>query len=125
MSETRFATSTGRSVRLDQLRIRTSTLGYLEGTPERIRHEVLKGIPDEVRGFGWTGLLLHEPPPGPLPMYTYFLALHSEVPLSAENSFSSLVSVWFADSLPRALESELADHVQRIDWDKRAVDGNW
>jgi len=44
--------------------------------------------------------LLHEPPLGTLPAFTFFMQLHSGVALAPEGDFSSLVVVWFADALP-------------------------
>ncbi|MDO9507242.1 hypothetical protein [Hydrogenophaga sp.] len=124
MAEAQFTTGCGREVFLERLDIRTSTLGILEGSAETIRAEVLQRIPDEVSsGYGQTGLLLHEPPPGPLPAFTYFMQLHSYVPLKPDADCSSMVAVWFDDALPADLPGELAAQVRRITWEEHAVDG--
>ena len=65
MSDRSFITSSGRKVYFEQLHVRTSTLGFLEGSAEAIRTEVLRRLPDEVaRTYGRTGLLLREPAAG-------------------------------------------------------------
>lgn len=124
MAEAPFTTGCGRQVYLERLDIRTTTLGILEGSAETIRAEVLQRIPNEVsKNYGHTGLLLHEPPPGELPAYTFLLQLHSYVPLKPDADCSSMVVVWLADALPALLREELAIQVQRIEWEKHAVDG--
>jgi hypothetical protein len=124
MADPRYTTGCGRQVYLERLDIRTTTLGILEGSAETIRAEVLQRIPDEVgSGYGQTGMLLHEPPLGALPAFTYFMQLHSYDPLAPEGDFSSLVAVWFADALPANLQAELVAQVRRIKWDEHAVDG--
>lgn len=124
MTEPPFTTGCGRLVHLERLDIRTTTLGIFEGSAETIRAEVLLRIPDEVSsGYGHTGLLLHEPPPGPLPKYTYFTQLQSYVALGPEGDFSSLVVVWFAETLPVDLQAELEAQVQRVEWARWAKDG--
>lgn len=124
MTEPPFTTGCGRQVYLERLDIRTTTLGILEGSAESIRAEVLQRIPGEVsNGYGHTGLLLHEPPPGPLPSLTYFMQLHSAVALAPEGDFSSLVVVWLADALPADLQADLEAQVQLIEWEQWARDG--
>lgn len=124
MTEPPFTTGCGRQVYLERLDIRTTTLGILEGSTETIRADVLQRIPDEVsKKYGHTGLLMHEPPLGALPAFTYFMQLHSYAALTPEADFSSLVAVWFADALPANLQGELAVQVQRIEWEMHAVDG--
>jgi hypothetical protein len=124
MTEPPFTTGCGRQVCLERLDIRTTTLGYLEGSAETIRAEVLQRIPDEVsKKYGQTGLLLHEPPPGALPAFTYFMQLHSYAALAPEGDFSSLMVVWFDGALPVDLRTELAAQVERVEWSKWAKDG--
>lgn len=124
MTEQPFTTGSGCQVYLERLDIRTTTLGILEGSAETIRAEVLQRIPDEVsKKYGHTGLLLHEPPAGALPVFTYFMQLHSSAALTPDGDFSSLVVVRFSDSLPADLQAELAAQVRRIEWEKNAVDG--
>lgn len=121
-----FTTGCGRLVLLERLDIRTTKLGILEGSAETIRAEVLQRIPGEVsKKYGKTGLLLHEPPPGALPNYTYLMQLHSHDALAPEGDFSSLVAVWFADSLPANLDAEVAAQVRSIEWELHAVDGEY
>lgn len=124
MNEPPFTTGCGREVHLERLDIRTTTLGILEGSAETIRAEVLDRIPDEVsKKYGHTGLLLQQPPPGPLPAFTYFMQLQSYAALTPDGDFSSLVVVWFSDSLPADLQGVLEAQMRRIEWARWAMDG--
>ena len=116
--------SSGRKVYFEQLHIRSSTLGFLEGRAEAIRTEVIRRLPDEIaRTYGCTGLLLREPAAGPLPSYTFFVELHSHSPVKPGADCSSLVVVWFSDSLPESLSSELMKELEGIEWERYAKDG--
>src|SRR5687768_6009711 len=126
MSSKSFTTSSGRKVYFEQLHIRRSSLGFLEGSAAAIRTEVLRRLPAEVtRTFGQTGLLLREPPDGPLPAFTFFVQLHSYTPVKPGADCSSLVVVWFADALPDCLPAELAAQLQGIQWETYAKDGDY
>jgi hypothetical protein len=126
MSDRSFITSSGRKVYFEQLHVRTSSLGFLEGSAEAIRTEVLRRLPDEVaQTYGRTGLLLREPAAGPLPSYTFFVQLHSYTPVKPGADCSSLVVVWFSDALPDSLSAELATQLQGVEWERYAKDGNY
>lgn len=126
MTEPPFTTGCGRRVYLERLDIRKTTLGILEGSAETIRVEVLQCIPEEVRKkYGQTGLFLHEVQSGGLLAFTYFMQLHSYSALTPGGDFSSLVVVWFADSLPANLDAEVAAQVHSIEWELHAVDGKY
>jgi hypothetical protein len=126
MFDKSFTTSSGRKVHFQQLRIRTSDLGFLEGSAASIRSAVLSHLPEEIaRTFGHTGLLLREPAPGPLPAYTFFVQLHSYTPIQPGADSSSLVVVWFGADLPECLPAELAAQMQGIEWERYAKDGNY
>ena len=126
MSDQSFTTSSGRKVYFEQLLIRSSTLGFLEGSAASIRAEILRRLPDEVtRIYGQTGLLLRDPPDGPLPAFTFFVQLHSYTPVKLGADCSSLVIVWFADALPDCLPAELVTQLQGIEWERHAKDGNY
>jgi hypothetical protein len=126
MSDQSFTTSSGRKVYFEQLRIRASALGFLEGSAASIRSEVLRSLPEEVsRTYGQTGLLLREPPAGPLPAFTFFVQLASYTPVVPGADCSSLVVVWFADALPDCLPAELGTQLQGIEWERYAKDGNY
>lgn len=126
MSDRSFITSSGRKVYFEQLHVRSSSLGFLEGSAETIRTEVLRRLPDEVaRTYGRTGLLVREPTAGPLPSYTFFLQLHSYTPVKPGADCSSLVVVWFSDALPDSLSAELATQLQGVEWERYAKDGHY
>src|SRR5258707_10247082 len=94
-----FKLASGRDVLLQQFHVRASALEFLEGSPERIRAEVLRKLPAEVGNrYGNTGSLLHEPTEGPLPAYTFFADLHSYEPIQPGADCSHLVVCWFGDS---------------------------
>ncbi|MFZ4682817.1 MAG: hypothetical protein ACOYMS_09960, partial [Terrimicrobiaceae bacterium] len=117
MSKLSFTTGSGRKVYFEQLTIRISSLGFLEGSPERIRSAVLRRLPGEVCGVsGQWGLFLREPPPGPLPAFTFIAQFHS-APIGAEANSSSLVVVWFANTLPDCLPVELLTQLEGIEWE--------
>lgn len=121
-----FITSSGRKVYFEQLHIRTSSLGFLEGSAAAIRTEVVRRLPTEIaRTFGQTGLLLRQPPDGPLPTFTFFVQLHSYTPVKPGADCSSLVVVWFADALPDCLPAELTTQLHGIEWETHAKDGNY
>jgi hypothetical protein len=120
-------TKSRRRVYLRQMEIRVSTLDYLAGDPLKIRAHVLEQMPNRVKDkYGQTtGLLLNEPPPGPLPTYAFFVLLRSLEPVKPSADFSSLVVVWFEDSLPENVPAVLAARLDGIDWEKHAVDGEY
>jgi hypothetical protein len=126
MSEQSFTTSSGRRVVFEQLHIRTSTLDFLGGSPERIRSEVLSRLPDEIaHTYGQTGLLVREPAAGSLPTYTFVVHLYSYTPVKPGADCSSLVVVWFANDLPDSLSAELAAQLQGVEWERYAEDGSY
>lgn len=119
-----FNLASGRHVTLQQFHIRVSTIEFLEGSPERIRTEVLRSLPTEVsRRYGNTGLLLCEPIAGPLPAYTFFASLHSYEPIQPNADCSHLVICWFGDSLPESVRSAVASQLEALEWDSYAKDG--
>src|ERR1035438_4503125 len=123
MQNQSFTTASGRKVYFQQLHIRTSSLGFLEGSAATIRSEVLRRLPDEIkRTFGQTGLLLREPPAGPLPTFTFLVDLLSYKPVEPGFDCSALVVVWFADALPDSLPTELVRQIEGIEGEKYARD---
>jgi hypothetical protein len=113
----------GRKVKLEVFHMQTLDLGWLFGTPELIRRDVLKKMHNQVSPlFGNSGVLMREPPPGPLPLFTCIAALES-APLQAEAHVSSLGVCCFTDSLPNDLRSHIVSHIEDVDWDRFAKDG--
>jgi hypothetical protein len=119
-----FKLASGRDVFLEQFHVRKSALEFLEGSPDTIRAEVLRRLPQQVRAsFGFTGLLLHEPPCGSLPAYTFFASLVSNEPVHPGADFSRLVLCWFGDSLPESVRGSVASQLETLEWDRYAKDG--
>lgn len=126
MSDGWFKLASGRDVLLEQFHVQSSALGFLEGSPERIRAEVLRNLPAEVsKRYGNTGLLLREPAAGPLPAYAFFADLHSYEPVQPGADCSHLVVCWFGDSLPESVRGVVASQLETLDWNKYAKDGQY
>jgi hypothetical protein len=115
-------------VLLEQLHIRRSDLGYSLGKSEWLRREVLERLPEEARSIfpSNNGLLVKPPPDGNrLPEYTFMAELYSSEPVKPEYDCSSLIFVWFGETIAANLY-EMVDHeVRSVDWDKYAADGNY
>lgn len=124
MADTCFTLSSRRQVTFRQFHVRVSTLKYLLGAPDLVRSEVLRELPREVaQRYGRTGLLLKAPPEGELPPLTCFLHLESDPIKGAD--FSSLVVVWFAESLPSNVQSCIVSQIATIDWELFAKDAHF
>jgi len=114
-----FKLASGRDVMLQQFHIRATALEFLEGSPDRIRAEVLRKLPAEVSArYGRTGFLLRERPPGPLPAYAFFAELHSYEPIQPGADCSALVVCWFGDRLPESVRSSVNSQLETLDWDR-------
>ena len=119
-----FITSSGKRVHLEALHIELSLIGFMEGDPLYIREEILGRLQKTIdRKLGNTGLLLVEPPPGPLPLYTLYASFHCPEPIQSGNDCSSLTLVWFSDSLPSDLQQELRTRFKDVNWEAYAKDG--
>jgi hypothetical protein len=57
-----------------------------------------------------------------LPLYSIFVALHSDLPLG-DGDFSSMVYCWMTDQLPTDLPGHIEENVRSIEWDQWAADG--
>lgn len=124
--ETRFKLRSGRAVRIQQIYIQLSLLGFLERNPERIRNIILQELPQRARKAvpSWGGIVIRDPPPGPLPLFTVFVDLESE-PVRSRSHCSSLVVVWFTDTFPRNLYDHIKSQIEGVDWDQYAKDGDY
>lgn len=119
-----FITTSGKRVQFEALHIELSLIGFFEGDPLYIREKILGSLRKTIdRKFGNTGLLLIDPPPGPLPLYTFFASFQCNEPIQPGNDCSSLTLVWFADDFPSDLTKELCSRFQGIDWESHAKDG--
>jgi hypothetical protein len=121
MSDGLFKLASGRDVNLEEFHVQITGLGYLQGRPSL--QDVLRELPANVsRIFGTDRpLLVHEPPPGPLPSYTLYAWLNSS-PLHPEADCSILIVCWFDNNLPESVRSCVASQLATLDWDSHAKD---
>lgn len=121
---TRIELVSGRVVLVEQVHIELSTLGILEGKFESVRQQVLSDLPDRARALfpGAQGLNIAPIGTNSLPLYTVFVALHSDLPLG-DGDFSSMVHCWMTDELPTDLHGHIEENVRSIEWDRWAADG--
>jgi hypothetical protein len=126
MHDNWFRLASGRDVSLEQFHVRVSERGFLMGSPERIRAEVLGRLPKEAaQRYGSMGFLLREPPPGRLPAYTFFAELVSLRPLSPSSDCSALVLCWFGNTLAQSIRALIGSELETLDWEKHAKDANY
>jgi Protein of unknown function (DUF3293) len=119
-----FLTTSGRKVHFESLSIEESNLGWMEGSLFLHREHTLERLTKTAeREFGVAGILLQEPPPGPLPAFKYRASFHCNEPIEPENDCSSLDLVWFSDSLPSDLQLELRSRFKDVNWEAYAKDG--
>jgi hypothetical protein len=117
-----FKLASGRTVSLQQFHIRVSEQGFLLGSAERIRAEVLSSLRGE---YGLSNaLVLREPPPGRLPAYT-FIAEFSGERLSPGADCSGLFVCWFGTSLPESIRAFVGSQLEMLDWEKHARDHSY
>ncbi len=116
--EYRFAS--GRMVRVEEIRITASTLGYLAGSRDAIRDDVAKRYPKSVRGQfpGRAAYLVRPIPEGELPSFIFIVALVCYQPTSdtAADFFDLVVSFLSDDldsSLPELIEREISG-IERV-----------
>jgi hypothetical protein len=117
----------GRDVLVEEIRITPSTLGYLAGSTDAIRAEVIERHPERVREqFPGHGAFLVKPiPEGALPAFIIIVALVSQPVCDPAADFSSLVFSWLSDDLDSSLPELIGREIQGIPWDKLAVDDNF
>jgi hypothetical protein len=118
----------GRDVLVEEIRITPSTLGYIAGSKDTLRAEVIKRLPD--RAFeqfpGRDGLLIKPVPERELPAYTFMVSLVCSQPVSDPASdFSSLVVCWLTDDIETSLPEMIEREIRAIEWDQCAVDDNF
>ena len=122
-----FSLKSGRKVSLQQILMRSSTLGVLEGNPTFIRQHKLKNARKEAEGiFGaGCGFLLLEPPEGPLPAYQIYVELLSYTPVRPGADCSGLICCWFEDAIPKDPEAYVISRTQDVIWEKHALDASY
>jgi hypothetical protein len=122
MSDGLFTLASGRDVNLDEFHVHESARGYLQGRPSLqdalhdLRYNVSRIFGDD------RALLVREPPPGPLPFYTFYTHVHSPEHLNPEADCSELIICWFHNNLPESVRSCVASQLTTLDWDSHAKD---
>ena len=119
-----FRLNCGRDVLVEEIRITPSTLGYLAGSKDAIRADLIRRLPDRVMDQfpGHGGFLIKPVAEGELPRYLIMVALVSQ-PVSDSNSdFSSLVFGWLSNDIETSLPEMIDREIRDLDWDQCAVD---
>ncbi len=117
----------GRTVYVEEIRITSSTLGYIAGSKDAIRDDVIKRHPERVREqFPGHGAFLIKPTPeGALPAFIIIVALVSQPVCDPAADFSSLVFSWLSDDLGSSLPELIGREIRDIPWDQIAADGKY
>src|ERR1019366_10182418 len=104
--EMEYRLDCGRDVLVEEIRITASTLGYIAGSKDAIRDDVIKHHAERVREqFPGHGAFLIKPvAEGELPRYLIMVALVCRQPVSDPNSdFSSLAFGWLSKHIETSL----------------------
>ena len=105
-----FRLDCGRDVLVEEIRITSSTLGYIAGSKDAIRDDVIKHHAERVREQfpGRAAYLMKPIPEGELPDFIFIVALVSQPVSDPAADFSDLVVCWLSDdietSLPEMIE---------------------
>jgi hypothetical protein len=123
-----LTTTKGRRVHFEQLRIDDSDAEavYVKPGLDSIlkREYALMHLQSAFKTkFPQYGRVMLDPPPDRLPKYTLYGRFSSKTAVK-EGDCSFLVAAWFADELPTDIPGTLQGVLNRVDWDKSAVDGN-
>lgn len=119
-----FTTASGQRVHFQQVTVRETTLGYLEGRD--IYAHIRKRMSETVATQFGTGVgsVVRWPDSDALPAFTWFVELCCFEPWG-DDDFSQLVVVQFADSLPHDMRAELDALISTIDWRASATGGSF
>jgi len=123
-----FRSDCGREVRLEECHIERSALGWIEGSDELIRVDLIETLPTRARKQfpgDYYGLFIKPLPDGDLPLYTFMVSLHCHetVGVDPESDFSSLIVCWLGNTIGTNLSELIAREIRSVDWDKYAVNG--
>ena len=122
MSLLTLKTDDGRSVTVEEFRVRYSAINFLCGTEQDMRLRLIRRLPEVIKKeFGVEAFVLREPPVAKLPTYTCFLFLTS-LPFQKGLFQSELVIVWFSYELPKDLEAECQVQLKGVKWERQAKD---
>ncbi len=89
-------------VYVEEIRITSSTLGYIGGSKEAIRNDVIERYPKSVREQfpGRAAYLVRPIPEGALPAFIFTVALVCHQPISDTTAdFLDLIVSWSSDDL--------------------------
>jgi hypothetical protein len=123
-----FRLNCGRDVLVEEIRITPSTIGYLAGSKNAIRADLIRRLPDRVMDqFPRHGGFLIKPiPEGELPAYTFMVSLVCSQPVfDPAADFSSLVVCWLGDDIETSILELIDREICSLEWDKDAVDDNF
>ena len=117
----------GRDVLVEEIRITPSTLGYLAGSKDAIRADLIRRLPDRVINQfpGYRSFLIKPVAEGELPRYLIMVALVSQPVSEPAADFSSLVICWLGDDIETSLPEMIDREICSVEWDKQAVDDNF
>jgi hypothetical protein len=93
-----------------------------------IRRDVLERLPETARGIfpSNNGLFIKPPADGDrLPEYTFMAELHSFEPVKPEYDCTSLIFVWFGETIAADFDKLVAHKIRSVDWNQYAADGNY
>jgi len=124
----RYRLDCGREVSVEGCYISPSTLGWLEGSKEAIRDQIIEQLPERARRQFPSencGFFIKPVPDGELPVYAFMVDLICYEPVSdPANDISSLVICWLDDDIHTGLPELIGKAIHAVEWDKYAVDGN-
>jgi hypothetical protein len=117
----------GWEVRVEGFFISRSAVGYLAGSKDAIRADVIARLPERVREqFPGSSVLVKPLPEGELPAYTFMVSLVCRQPVSDPAAdFSTLVVCWLGDDIVTSLPEMIDREIRSVDWDQYAVDGRF
>jgi hypothetical protein len=123
----RYRLDCGREVNVEGFYIGPSTLGYLEGSKEYIRDEIIDRLPERVRQQfpGISGIFVKPVPEGELPVYAFMVDLVCYEPVRDPSEIMSMLTVcWLDDDIEASLPELIDREICAVQWDRYAVDGS-
>jgi hypothetical protein len=126
MSIIQATSKDGFVVCLDSLYIQRSGLGYLVGTPDRIRSHFLNdGLLELINSkYRTMNSYVVAPPEGELPAYVIIADLTSN-PIDDKYDISGLILCWFVDNLCTPLPDLFTHILADFTWRDHALDGDY
>jgi hypothetical protein len=119
--EYRFAC--GRTVYVQEIRMISSTLGYVAGSMAAIRSDFIERYPKSVREQfpGRAAYFVRPIPEAPLPAFIFTVALVCYQPTSDTTAdFFDVVVSWSSDDPDSSLTGLIERGISNIEWDRMA-----